>query len=547
MQKPAVIEDAEIREILRPFSDRAAREVMPAQMDPADVLIKHLETDPQFQAVRNDIANAKVDIARASRPGSSTRAKAKAIEARLLALRAERQRIVARAVESEAFTDACKAERGNFAKQLEEWKKTQLVAARIRSVLERQRLPSVMRPRTLTILAVLEAVEMHVDAAPRPGSLILMGTQPRPLDPMFLPRDATASGLNRRMFSAAVRLATSPGSARGDQAELDGAVESRNALVMPLTEQRRPVNESHWEKFKDILPIAARREVLPLIPTCIPHSSPYSSLYKLLSTDSWRAIRDSATDRSNGTCVVCGMTSGGEVRAEWEFIEPLRASSAFGVQRLVDVNAYCSACIAVLFPNPSDLVTIAPRMEGYDRSQEVFVVNPKMSRLSRINRWDEDTSPDPLTTVVSLAQIAYQRRSRVRWALDLEILHTRNVALHEDMVMHRRGWIMRREDVPAFDDQRSVHLTRIFGCSFAGQSGQLHFFQLPPVFEMPWDSSVDDVAHVNRVAQSVEDEAVEEQPVFVPEPDDEPEPAGPDNPEDEDYTVEEGPPFSVSI
>lgn len=545
MQKPAVIEDAEIREILRPFSEMAGREVMPAQMDPADVLIKFLEVNPRFQAVRNDIANAKVAIARAHRPGSSTRAKVKELEARLLALRAERQKIIAQSVDSPEFREACKTERVNYAKQLDEWRETQAVASRIRSVLERQRLPSVMRPKTLTILSVLDAVEMHVDAAPRPGSLILMGTQPRPLDPMFLPRDATVSGLNRRMFSASVRLAASPGSPRGDQAELDGAIESRNALVMPLSDQRRPVDESHWEKFKDILPVAARREVLPIIPTCIPHSSPYSSLHKLLSTDSWRAIRDSANDRSNGTCVACGSTAGGEVRAEWEFIEPLRSSSAFGIQRLVDVNSYCSACIAVIFPNPADLVTIAPRMEGYERSQEIFVVNPKMSRLSRINRWDEDASPDPLATAVSIAQIAYQRRSRVRWALDLEILHTRNVALHPDMVMHRKGWIMRREDVPAFDDQRSVHLTRIFGCSFATSTGQLNFFQLPPVFEMPWDSSIDDVISSSRL----DDEADrrDDQPAYMPDLDDEPEPAGPENPEEEDYTEEEGPPFSVSI
>lgn len=543
MQKPAVIEDVDIREILRPFSDRAGREVMPAQMDPADVLIKFLEVDPKFQGIRNDIANSKVAIARATRPGSSTKAKIKDLEAKLLALRADRQKIVARSVDSDAFRDACKLERVNYAKQLEEWETTQKVASRIRAVLERQRLPTIMRPKTLTIMSVLEAVERHVDAAPRPGSLILMGTQPRPLDPMFLPRDATASGLNRRMFSAAVRLAASPGSSRGDQAELDGAVESRNALVMPLTDQRRPVDERHWDKFKDILPLAARREVLPIIPCCIPHSSPYSSLHKLLSTDSWRAIRDSATDRSNGTCVACGSTAGGEVRAEWEFVEPLRASSAFGIQRLVDVNSYCAACIAVVFPNPADLVTLEPRMEGYHRSHEVFVVNPKMSRLSRINRWDEDASPNPLASAVSIAQIAYQRRSRVRWALDLELLHTRNVALNDDMVMHRKGWIMRREDVSAFDDQRSVHLTRIFGCSFATASGQLQFFQLPPVFEMPWDSSVDDLVQSSPAIT----EPVDDQPDYLPEREDEPEPAGPENPDEEDYTEEEGPPFSVSI
>lgn len=542
MQRPAVIEDAEIRQILRPFSDRAGREVMPAQMDPADILIKFLETDASFQSIRNDIANAKVSLARASRPGSATRSSMKDLQARLLSLRADRQRIVARAAESDEFLAACRSERKLYARQLEEWEATQAVARRVRAVLDRERLPSVMRPRSITILSVLEAVEMHVDAAPRPGSLIVMGSEPRPLDPMFLPRDATASGINRRMYTAAVRLAASPGSERGDRAELAGAVSSRNALVMPISEHRRPVDESHWEKFDDILPFAARRVCLPIVPTCMPHSSPFSSLHKLLATDSWRSIRDSATDRSNGTCVACGSAAGGEVRAEWEFIEPLRTSSAFGIQRLVDVRSYCAACISVIFPNPGDLVSLAPRMEGYERSQEVYVVNPKMSRLSRLNRWDEDASPDPLTTAVSIAQIAYQRRSRVRWALDLEILHGRNVSLNPDMVMHRKGWIMRREDVPAFDEHRSVHLTRIFGCSFANSTGELHFFQLPPVFRMPWDSSVADLAQTARSAEALDDE-----PAYVPAVEEDVDPAGPENPDEEDYDVEEGVPFSVSI
>lgn len=532
------MDDQEVRKVLRPFCELVGREVRPVPMDSASLLVEFMGRNSEFLEIRTQIAKTHVAMVRARRPGSSSKAELPGLEERLLRLESERQRVISIAASSPEFSRFQEDQMLSSKARLEEWVQAQDIAARARAVLARERLPKILRPEKASVLSVLVAVENHVEAAPPPGSLILMGEQPRPADDDFQPISAYASGLNARMFSASVRLHVAVDSERGRQAEVDGAVVSRDALVMRLTETRRPVSEAHWDRFDDILPVAARREVTPIVPNCMPFSSPYSSLRSLLSTDSWRAIRNAANDRNNGTCVICGMSAAGEVRAEWKFLEPLRHSGAFGIQRLVDVRPYCSGCGKVVFPEPDKLVTLAPNFDGYERSREVYVVNPTMRRLGRVNRWDDLASPDPLATAVSIAQAAYQRRSSIRWALDLSVLHGMNVSLHPDMVMHRKGWIMRKSDVPLFDDGRSVHLTRIFGSSFVNSDGRRCFFDLPPVHLVPWDTSVEDIWRDGPSAPGSSEAVMHGEEDY--------EPAGPADPDEEDFLEEEGPPLSFA-
>jgi len=531
--------DQEVRAVLKPFCELVGREVKPVPLDSAGLLVEFMGRNSDFLEIRRQIASTHVAMVRARRPGAASKNELPGLEEKLLRLESERQRVISIAGSSPDFSQYQSDQMASNKARLEEWLQAQDIAARARLVLLRDRLPKVIRPDHVSVLSVLVAVENHVEAAPPPGSLILMGEQPRPVEEDFKPVSAYASGLNPRMFTASVRLHVAIDSERGRQAEVDGATVSRDALVMRLTEARRPVTEDHWNRFDDILPIAARREVTPVVPDCMPFSSPYSSLRSLLSTESWRAVRNAANDRNNGTCVVCGMSAAGEVRAEWKFLEPLRHSGAFGIQRLVDVRPYCSACGKVVFPEPDKLVTLAPSFDGYERTREVYVVNPTMRRLGRVNRWDDLASPDPLALAVSVAQAAYQRRSSIRWALDLSILHGMNVSLHDDMVMHRKGWIMRKSDVPLFDDGRSVHLTRIFGASFLNTDGRRCFFDLPPVHLVPWDTSVEEMWSDGPSAPGGGG-------MVVMEAEDDYEPAGPLNPDDEDFLEEEGPPLSMA-
>ena len=531
------MDEDEIRAVLRPFCERVGREVKPTPLDDSDLLVRFMGSQFNFIEIRRAIAETRVAIARSRRPGSSSKKELEKLEKKLTAFESDRHREIAKAASSQEFREARVKEIAAIRNQLEEWTEAQAMAERARSILARERLPRIERPADGSVRAMIETIENHVEAAPPSGSLILMGQEPRPAGEDFEPRSAYATGLNPHMFSASVRLHVAPLSDRGRAAEVDGAVPSRDALVMRLNESRRPVDESHWRKFEDILPLAARQEIRPIIPTCIPFSSPYSTLRTLLSTDSWRAVRNAANDRNNGTCVVCGMVAAGEVRAEWSFLEPPRGSTAYGIQRLKDVRPYCSSCARVAFPAPKEMISLAPSLEGYERSREVFVVNTVMRRLSRVNRWEEDASPDPLAQAISIAQEAYQRRSGVRWALDLSILHGMNVSLHPDMVMHRKGWVMRKTDVPLFEEQRSVHLTRIFGASFVNSDGRRSFFELPPIHLVPWDTSVEQVWGEAPVSAALQ--ATVAEPDFV-------EPAGPLNPDEEDYVVEEGPPFSLS-
>lgn len=543
MNLDKTMDDREIRSVLKPFCEMVGREVQPVPLDRAGLLVEFMSSNATFLEIRRQIANTHVAMARARRPGSATKGEMAGLEERLMRLESERQRVISTSASSPDFARFQTDEVASSKTRLAEWVAAQDIAARARLVLARERLPKIQRPGQVTVLSVLVSIENHVEAAPPPGSLILMGEQPRPTEPDFEQISAYASGLNPRMFSASIRLHVAVDSERGRQAEVDGATVSRDALVMRLNDARRPLNESHWDKFDDILPLAARKEVTPMVPCCIPFSSPYSSLRTLLSTESWRAVRNAANDRNNGTCVVCGMSAAGEVRAEWKFLEPLRHSGAFGIQRLVDVRPYCSACAKVVFPEPDKLVTLAPSFDGYERSREVYVVNPTMRRLGRMNRWDDLASPDPLATAVSMAQAAYQRRSGIRWALDLSILHGMNVSLHPDMVMHRKGWIMRKSDVPLFDDGRSVHLTRIFGTSFVNSDGRHVFFDVPPMHFVPWDTAVEDIWSEGYLEEAPVSQAPD--PTVLSESEEDYDPAGPLDPDEEDFIEEEGPPLSM--
>ncbi len=553
MDRAKFMDEEEVRSKLRPFCDMVSREIRPMPPDSADLLTSHMSGVMDFQQVRRDIASTTVAMSRAQRVGSSTRKEIAKLEKTLLALVSERQRILSRELNSPDFKIYRDEQKRDLKSKISEWQKAQDLAERAREILERPHIPRIIRPSKPSIRSLIEAVETHVEAAPPVGSLILMERRPRPTSPDFRPSSAYASGLdakmfrisnglNQRMFHGSARLAVDVDSDRGRQAEADGAIVSRDALVMRLGDNGRPLDEAQWKKFDDILPIAARQEMLPALPVCIPFSSPYSNLRRLLSVESWRAVRRSANDRSNGTCVMCGGISGGEVLAEWDFYEPPKKSGAFGIQKLLDVRSYCSACARVLYPEPGNMVALGPNPEGYKRSQEVYVVSQPMYRLSRLNRWDEYANPNPLATAVSIAQEDYQRRSWIRWALDLSVLHGINISLHPDMVMHRKGWIMQKSDVVLFDDDRGVHLTRIFGAAFINSDGTRNFFEVPQTHLVPWNTSIEDInGEVNEETSG--DNA------FLPgenhsDPGEDFEPAGPANPDEEDIIIEEGPPPS---
>lgn len=529
------MDEKEIRGVLKPFCDLVGREVKPVPLDKAGLLVEFMGMNASFLKIREEIAKTHVGISRARRPGSSTRHELEGLQERLIRLESDRQRVISMAASSDEFLSFQKSEIEKSKQRLAEWTAAQDIAARARVILANERLPKIIRPSEITALSVLTAVENHVEAAPPPGSLILMGEQPRPKESDFEPASAYASGLSHKFFNASIRLNVAIESDRGRQAEVDGAIVARDALVMRINDKRRPVDERHWDLFDDILPFAARKEILPIIPTCLPYSSPYSVLRTLLSNDSWRAIRNSANDRNNGICVSCGHSSAGEVHAEWQFLEPLRHSGAFGIQKLIDVRPYCSSCSMTLFPQPDKLVV--PAVNDHER-RNIFVVNPVMRRLGIINRWDDDASPDPVATSVSIAQSAYQRRSRIRWALDLSILHGINVSLHPDMVMNRKGWIMKKDDVPLFEDGKSVHLTRIFGAAFMNTDGKRVYFDVPPIHFVPWNTSVDDFW------SETPDDNMENAALLSVATEDE-EFAGPLDPDEEDYIEEEGMPFSM--
>lgn len=537
MADEKMLNEKEIRSYLGTFCDAVGKEVRPTPLDEVHLLIEFMSLDAEFMEIRRKIASTNLEIIRAQRVGSSTKSSLPSLQASLLQLESERQRIITVSAKSKKFYSYRENQTREARTRLEEWKEVQSLAERARSILERTRIPSIVRPEKMYIPSVIEAVENHVEAAPPPGSLVLMGEEPKPNSLHFHPASIYASGLNPRIFGGSVKLLVSMHSERGLNAEAQGATVFRSDLVMRLDEKRFPLQKEHWDQFDDILPFMARKIITPILPECVPFSSPYSNLRNLLSIESWRAIRNSANDRNNGTCVICGSPAGGEVHAEWSYIEPFRDSGAFGIQKLIDVRPYCSLCSKVIFPDPSKLVIPAPVIEGYKRSSSAFIVNPALKRLSRINRWEEDENPDPLAVNIAKVQEAYSRRSQVRWALDLSLLHGLNVSLNPDMVMHRKGWIMKKSDVHLFDNDKSVHLTRIFGAAFINSDGRRIFFEVPPIHLVPWDTSANDIWQNPKAPSSLKDTPVD---IHVEnEIETEEDLAGPENPDEIDFITQD--------
>lgn len=542
MSKATIFKEPWIRAKLQGFCEAVGREVRPSKPQRVDLLKSFIdEKVSAFKEVRTAIAETKVELTRAQRPGSSTRAKAPAIEGVLHGLLSQRQRILSEAASSSEFAAYMKEKVDAHAGNVVEWQKSHDLMKASLDILARDRIPSVSidmsgRRGEPDVAAVVEAVHRHVAAVPPPGALVLMGQEPLPdgdLRALFEPKHA-AGGLDPS-FSGAVRLAIAPELDRGRAAEVQGASLSRNALMMRLGPDRRPVDERMWRAFDDILPFGARMTIRPRMPYAIPTTARFSDLRTLLSAESWRALRDSATDRYNSTCVMCGTVASGEVRAEWTFNEPPADSRAFGVQTLVDIKPYCSRCSDVFFPEPQRMKVKAVASGSYVPTRDAQTVNPIMRRLSMLNRWPRDAVPDPLVDIVEKVQATFDRRSLIRWALDLSVVGDINISLHPDVVMHSTGWIMRKSDVIGYENGDSVHLTRIFGTAFVNSDGTRYFFQLPETHEVPWDTSLDQIWVGSQ-------SAVAPVAIYLSESS-EPDPAGPSDPNEEFVEVEEGPPI----
>lgn len=508
----------------------------------ADLLVAFLNQSDEFLRVRNAIADARVALSRAQRRGSATRAQAAIIEDNLLSLLADRQRQISIAADSEAFQDYAKAEQGKHAEQLAEWKLNQSLMERAYAILKRERIPVVTwdERQDPPVAVIIDLVNRYAAAVPPSGKLVLMGQEPLPASELFEAKPASATGLPK-MFSGSVRLAVAVERDRGRNAEVQGAILARDHLIMPLGPDRKPLSELHWRVFDDILPFGARQIIRPRMPYAIPNSAIYSNLRLLLSRDSWRSIRDSAIDRHNGVCVICGNSASGEVRPEWTFHEPLAGSEAFGIQRLVDVKPYCSSCGGVFFPDINFLKVKTGPVGDFTPKDGAMIVNSTMRRLSTINRWETVGGADPLVGVVDLIISTFKRRSQVRWALDLTVLDSINISLNSEMIMHPRGWIMRAVDVSAYENSQPVHMTRIFGCNFVNSDQMRYFFAVPDIHEVAWGTKMDEVWLPNEF-QSSPPTSLDAASLLLDE-----EPAGPLDPDSEDVEVEEGPPIGVFV
>lgn len=185
------------------------------------------------------------------------------------------------------------------------------------------------------------------------------------------------------------------------QAVAAGAVEGpRGGVYVELP-------PSHWKpEIEPLLPLLARKDVLPILPDLIPVSTWGSNLAQLLTKPSWDALRLPVIAARGNLCQICGEKQGAmECHELWAYSLPPQDApkSMVGVQRLMGLAALCHSCHMVFH-------------HGLARIQGNF--EAVMERLVVVNRW---TRADFQSYYADMGR-RYKQRCEVNWALDLSLV-----------------------------------------------------------------------------------------------------------------------------
>jgi len=392
--------------------------------------------------------------------------------------RARRMEIIADTVGDEDFASFRSERKTAFNETRSRHEEEAMVIQELRPFLGMPHLPDV-EASALTaevILSVLNGISRN---APMKGQMVLMLDENIYAKPQFFPRSAIRAGiapsLKAERGSGTVRSPFSPNERFGVEAVAQGAFERRGRVYFKL-EDGRPLSHGSWPEIDRYLPFAARSISVPLMPLVYPLASGFD-FRTVFGEAAWVSIEEEILERHASTCMVCGGIEKVKAHPRWRFREPVKGIFSPGVQQLDGFLTLCFNCEDTLRPPLESLLAKTDNGYALDIDKE------RAAWMRIINRWSEVSCRSFPKDAYLLAIEAHRRRSLTNWIIDLSAQRSVFFTLEDDFSLERNGWIWPTHGAPF----------KIVGAPFYDRERVRNFFQKPSIFDVPWNSSLDDV------------------------------------------------------
>jgi hypothetical protein len=186
--------------------------------------------------------------------------------------------------------------------------------------------------------------------------------------------------------------------------------------------QGAPIN---FEVLDEVLPVAARQVITPVLGDLIPCTSWGSNLAHLLTGRSWDELRRRTFLKTGIRCETCGTNQDLECHELWEYHEPLPeylAKQACGLQRLVRLMALCADC------HETHHLGLAEHRGRYEVASD---------RIRAYNRW----SHAELNQYRGFLIDRYDRRCQWAWLLDVSCIAPASLIVSKKWQLQDDGFL----------------------------------------------------------------------------------------------------------
>ena len=396
-------------------------------------------------------------------------------------MQARRMEIISSTVSSDAFAIFRSERKAAFNELRSRHEEEAMIIQELRPFLGMPHLPDI-EATALTAEVILSVLTGISKNAPMKGQMVLMLDENIYSKPQFFPRSAIRAGLapslKAERGAGAIRSPFSPYERYGVEAVAQGAFERKGRVYFKL-EEKRPLSHASWPEIDRYLPFAARSISVPLMPLVYPLASGFD-FRTVFGESAWRTIEDEILDRHSSTCMVCGGIEKVKVHPRWRFREPVRGIFSPGVQQLDGFMTMCFNCEDTLRPTLDSI--LAKTQNGY-----VLQVDKERAAWMRIiNRWNDVSCRNYPKDAYLLAIEAHRRRSLTNWIVDLSLQRSVFFTLEDGFSLERNGWLWPVRGAPF----------KVVGAPFYDRERVRNFFQKPSIFDVPWNSTLDDVSFI---------------------------------------------------
>lgn len=396
-------------------------------------------------------------------------------------MRARRMEIISDTVSLDDFAAFRSQKKAAFNELRSQHEEEAMVIQELRPFLGMPHLPDI-EAKALTADVILSVLTGISKSAPMKGQMVLMLDENIYSKPQFFPRSALRAGiapsLKAERGAGTIRVPFSANERFGVEAVAQGAFERKGRVYFKL-EENRPLANATWPEIDRYLPFAARSISVPLMPLVSPLASGFD-FRSMFGESAWASIEEDVLDRHASTCMVCGGIEKVKVHPRWRFREPVKGIFSPGVQQLEGFMTMCFNCEDTLRPSLESL--LAKSDSGY-----VLHVDKERAAWMRIvNRWNDVSCRNFPKDAYLLAIEAHRRRSLTNWIVDLSAQRSVFFTLEDGYSLERNGWIWPRHKAPF----------KVVGAPFYDRERIRNFFQKPSIFDVPWNSTLDDVSAI---------------------------------------------------